>query len=66
MTERKTVDFYVLDALAPGLEVTTRVIKQATPEAYRDHVEACLARLERDGSATQVKKDRWRGCSGNY
>ena len=61
MTDRKTVDFYVLDALAPGLEVTTRVIKQATPEPYRDHVEACLGRLEGEGRVAQVKKDKWQG-----
>lgn len=63
--QRKTVDFYVLDTLAPGLEVTTRVIKQSTPEQYRDSVETCLARFEEAGSVTQVRKDRWRACVGN-
>lgn len=62
---RKTVDFYVLDTLAPGLEVTTRVIKQSTPEQYRDSVESCLSRFEEAGKVTQVRKDRWRACVGN-
>ena len=61
MTKQKTVDFYVLDTLAPGLEVTTRVIKQATPEKYRDDVEACLGWLEAEGRVAQVRKDKWQG-----
>ena len=53
------MEFYVQDALRPGLPLTTRTIKSMTPEQQRELVEACLDVYEEKGWITQVKKDRW-------
>lgn len=59
MTENRSVEYYVQDALRPGLALTTRAIKSMTPEQQRELVEACLDVYEEKGWIRQVKKDRW-------
>lgn len=58
-TEKRGVEFYVMDILNPGMEISFRTIKASTPEEFYDQIQGCIEHLIEENLIAQVKKDRY-------
>lgn len=59
MNEQKAIDYYVLDILNPGLEISLRTIKASTPENLHPQINEYINRLINQGEIVEVKKEKY-------